>query len=150
MTSNGLAITGPRFGNAFRLRQESSRTELLAILRPCARLQSRSWWFLPSLTKAMELGGKRSALATSGYGIVDADRQYLDRPIALVDRDVSRLRIIGRMATAHRLSYRNCASFLLGAVQRSVICHYGGNRWGFEGILIHSRCIETSQCSFRD
>jgi hypothetical protein len=57
--------------------------------------------------------------------------------------------------------YRDCASFgvwqlpivrciALGAVQGSVICHYGGNRWGFEGILLHSRCIESSRCSFRD
>jgi hypothetical protein len=34
---------GPRFGYAFPLRQESSRTALLPILRPCARMQSRSW-----------------------------------------------------------------------------------------------------------
>jgi hypothetical protein len=110
---------GPRFGYAFQLRQESSRTALLVILRPCARLQSRSWWFLPSLTRAIESGVERLTLATSGYALVDADRRQLVRPIALVDRDVSHLRIVRRIAIPHRSAYGNCPSFGVSHLVRS-------------------------------
>jgi hypothetical protein len=101
---------GPRFGYAFQLGQESSRTALLAILRHRARLQSYLWWFVPSLTRAIESGVERLTLATSIYALVGADRQRLVRPIAPV----------------HHSAYGDCPSFLLGAVQGSVICHYGG------------------------
>jgi hypothetical protein len=102
----------------------------LAILRPCARLQSRSWWFLPSLTRAIESGVEHRdlTLATSGYALVDADRRQLVRPITPVHRSghrncpsfgVRQLRIVRRIAAY--------PSSLLGAVQGSVICHcYGG------------------------
>jgi hypothetical protein len=39
----------------------------LAILRPCTRLQLRSWWFLPSLTRAIESGVERLTVHRSAY-----------------------------------------------------------------------------------
>jgi hypothetical protein len=127
---------GPRFGYAFQLGQESSRTARLAILRPRARLQSYLWWFVPSLTKAIESGVERLTLAMSGYALVDADRRQLVRPITPV----------------HRSGQRNCPSFLLGAVQGSVICHCGGideDLRGFFSIPGASRlrdaCFTTDQ-----
>jgi hypothetical protein len=119
---NNNDSTAPRASLWIRFPAEAGKFQncALTILRPCARLQLRSWWFLPSLTRAIEL-------------------------------DVERL-------TVHRLAYRNSALFgvwqlpivLAWCVKGSAICYYGGNRWGFEGILFHSRCIETSRCLLRD
>jgi hypothetical protein len=66
----------------------------LAILRPCARLSSRSWGFLPSLTRAMGSDVKCLTLATSGYALVHQQKALADCQFVFPDAQIAAMLVL--------------------------------------------------------